>query len=121
MWWEFAIYIALALVALYLVIWQRPFVKKYWKYLLAAIPVIVVIVRFIAWLVSRKGDGTQSARELQSAIGSIRDQIEEANMEAAVHTAAARAKDQAKIDELKKVMAMKDKSERRKRLAQLVG
>jgi len=121
MWWEFAIYTALALFALYLVIWQRAFVKKYWKYLVAVIPVVVVIVRFIAWLVSRKGDGSSTARDLQNSVGRVRDQIEEANMEAAVHVAAARAKDQAKIDELKRVMAMKDKAARRKRLAELVG
>jgi 4-amino-4-deoxy-L-arabinose transferase-like glycosyltransferase len=121
MWWEFAIYILVALVALYLIIWQKPFVKKYWKYLLAAIPLIIVIVRIIAWLVGRRQDGNGPANELHTAINSVRDSIQEANMEAAVNVAAARAKDQAKLDELKRVMAIKDRAERMKRLAKLVG
>jgi len=121
MWWEFAVYIAVALVALYLVIWQRPFVRKYWKWLLAALPLIIVIVRVIAAIASRRQSGEGPARDLQRAIGSLRDKVDEANMEAAVHIAAARAKDKAKMDELKAVMAVKDRAERRRRLAKLVG
>jgi hypothetical protein len=121
MWWEFAIYIVVALVALYLVIFQRDFVRKYWKYLLAVLPLIIIAVRIIAVIVSRRQGDTTAARDLQGAIGNVRDDIEAANMEAAIRTAAARAKDQAKIDELKEVLAVKDRAERRNRLAQLVG
>jgi len=121
MWWEFVIYGAVALVVLYLVIWQRAFVKKYWKWLLAAIPLIVVIVRIIVWIAGKRQGRDDPARQLQGAITSMRDSIQEANMEATVRIAAARAKDQAKMEELKKVMRMSDKAARRRALAGLVG
>lgn len=121
MWWEFVIYGVVALVALYLVIWQRTFVRKYWKYLLAALPLIIVIVRILVWIASRKQGGDDPTRQLHNAMSGIKDDIQEANMEAAVRIAAARAKDQAKIDELKRVMAIKDRSARRRALAGLVG
>lgn len=119
MWWEFAIYIALALGALYLLIWQMPFVKKYWKVIGAILILVVVIVFIIARIAGRRPADTGS--DLQGAISNVREKIEEANMEAAIHVAAARAKDQAKVDELKKTMAMKDKVARRKKLAELMG
>jgi membrane protein implicated in regulation of membrane protease activity len=121
MWWEFAIYIALALGSLYLLIWQRPFVKKYWKVIGAILILVVVIVFIIARIVAGRRNPTETGNDLQGAVSNVRESIEEANMEAAVRIAAARAKDQVKVEELKQVMAMKDKVARRKRLAQLVG
>jgi len=119
MWWEFVVYIALALIVLYLVVFQRTFLKKYWKYILAVIPVVVITLRIIAAITSRKPIPSDSS--LRDAVSDVRGSIEEANREAAVRIAAARAKDQAKVEELKKVMAITDKVERRRRLAQLVG
>jgi membrane protein implicated in regulation of membrane protease activity len=120
-WWEFTIYIALAVAALYLVIFQQAFVRKYWKVLGAILILVVVIVFIIARIVSGRRNTTETGTDLQGAVTTVREEIEDANREAAVRIAAARAKDQAKIDELKKVLAMKDRVARRKRLAQLAG
>lgn len=120
MWWEFAIYIALALGMLYLVVFQTIFLKKYWKYILAVAFLVVIVVRIVAAIASRRPVDGDSV-DLQNAVGEIREKIEEANMEAAVRVAAARSKDQARMDELKAVMAIRDKVERRRRLAQMVG
>lgn len=121
MWWEFAIYGVLAAVTLYLIIFQQAFVRKYWKVIGAVLILVVIVVFIIARVVSGRRNTVETGQDLQDAVTHIREEIEDANREAAIRIAAARAKDQEKIEELKEVLAIKDRSERRRKLAQLVG
>jgi len=121
MWWEFTIYGVLAVACLYMLIFQQTFVRKYWKVILAVIVLVATIVFIIARIVFGRRNTTDTGRDLQGSVTRVREEIEDANREAAVRIAAARAKDQAKIEELQKVLAVKDRAERRRRLAQLVG
>lgn len=123
--WEIIVLAVAATVAILLFVFkENPYVKKYWKYSLILLPALLIVA--IKVINTRKEtnkdkDITNSATALNVAISEIKEDLNEAKITAAVEVTAAKTKDAVKIEELKEVIAIKNKSERRKKLAALIG
>jgi hypothetical protein len=100
-----------------------PNIKKYGKYAVIIIVGGLLILGYIfvtSWLKKKRvGDEgmSEGTEDLTSIIGEIGNEMDEANTQAKVEIAVARTEEKVTKEELKKVVAMKDKVERRKRLA----
>ena len=94
----------------------KPGTRKYLKYIWILIPAAVVILLTI--IVRRKGVKTKGG-DLRDTITGIKEKLVEVNLVAAVEVSAAKQKNADKIVELKKVTAIKDDKERRRRLIDL--
>jgi len=123
--WELLAIIAFVVIAILGFLFRKnPIVKKYWKYGLILIPaVLVIIMRMINNKnnANREEDIEESAGALQDAVSSIKEDLNEASMTAAIEVTAAKTKDEVKVKELQEVVRIKDKRERRKRLAGMIG
>lgn len=123
--WELLAIIALSLAACLMVVFRKnAYVKKYWKYSIILLPAIVIIV--LRMITNKKNsnlshDMDESASALSNAIRDIKDDLNEANTVAVIEISAAKAKDSAKVEQLQEVVKIKDKRERRKRLADMLG
>jgi len=119
--WEWIALAAILAVAIVIgVTWRNPVTRKYWKYALILLPAAVVIV--VSLINRRRGDGGGAGPDpVRGAMDDIKEDLHEAQMEAAIEVSAAKAKNAAKIEELKEVKKITDKSERRKRLAAMMG
>ena len=120
--WEWLVLIGIAIVVvLAIVLRNNPFVKKYWKYLLILAPAVIIIVLRI--INSRKGvkPDDKEAKTLSNAIGKIKDDLVDAQLETTIEVFAAKAKNKEVIQELKEVKKIPDRQERRKRLASMIG
>ena len=103
---------------------KNPIVKKYWKYGLILIPaVLVIIMRMInnKKNANREEEIEEGASALQSAVTDIKEDLNEAKMTAAIEVTVAKTKDALKVEELKEVVQIVNKRERRKRLVDMIG
>lgn len=121
--WEILILIAAAILLILLIVFRKnPYVKKYWKYALILIPgLIIVVIRCFIKDGKDNSSGEESIAPLQRKVDKLKDDLSEANLEAAVEISAARAKDEQKIEEIKEIKKIPDQKERLKKLAKLVG
>lgn len=119
--WEWIALAAILAVAIVVgVTWKNPITRKYWKYALILLPAVVIIV--VSLVNRRKGSGADGKPDaLRGAMDDLKENLHEAQMESAIEVSAAKAKNAAKIEELKEVKKITDKSERRKRLAAMMG
>lgn len=119
--WEWIALAAILAVAIVIgVTWKNPITRKYWKYSLILLPAVIVII--VSLVSKRKGQQTgENATALRNAVDGIKDDLHEVQMETAIEVSAAKAKNAEKIEELKEVKKITDKSERRKRLAAMMG
>lgn len=118
--WEI---VTLFLIAVFVIVMiamrKNPYVKKYWKYSLILIPAVVVIILSI--INKRKSISTSGENDLANAIGKLKDDLQETNLEAAVEVSAAKAKSTEKLKELVDIKKEPDQKERIKRLAGMIG
>ena len=123
--WEILALIVIAVLALVLFLFRKnPYVKKYWKYFLILAPVVVVLIlRIINSKSNARKDGkiVESGEALKEAVEEVKEELKEANTVATIEVTAAKAKDAAKVEELKEVVKITDKKKRRKRLAAMLG
>lgn len=119
--WEWIALAAILMVAIVIgVTWKNPITRKYWKYALILLPAMIVIV--VSLVNRRKGSGGDEEPDvLRGAMDDIKEDLHEAQMESAIEVSAVKAKNAAKIEELKEVKKISDKSERRKKLAAMMG
>lgn len=100
-----------------------PLIKKYWKYgiiLIVGAAALIFWIMISSWLKRNdtSGEGmTEGTETMKDVIGEIGNKMTEADQQASVEIAVARGKEGAKKEELQKVVKIKDKSERRKRMA----
>lgn len=94
----------------------KPSTRKYLKYAWVLVPAVVVI--FLIILGRKKRDKTKD-EDLRDAITGIKEKLEEANLVSAIEVSAAKQSNADKLEELKKVTAISDDKERRKRLIDL--
>ena len=114
----------LAVFALAIVFRNTSFVKRYWKYLLILIPgVLLLVLKIIQDAKNRRTEDkvTESTSATKDHIQEIKEQITEVQTVAKVEAAVAKTKNDAKMEELKEVQAIKDARERRRRLAEMIG
>lgn len=121
-------WIALAAIVLVFVLigifWKNPYVQKYWKYALILLPLLILIILKIINDMQNKGNTTtadKKSQELAKKIKDVNDDITEINMTAVAEIAVAKAKDTAKKQQLEEIKQISDKTERRRRLAEMIG
>ena len=125
---EWLALIGIAIVVVLLVVFRNTeFVKKNWKYFLILAPLIILIILKIVSAPKKKGDQVPSSGgntpdgDLERNIGKLRDKLEEVQMETAIEISAAKTKNEEVIKQLEEVKNIEDKTERRKRLAAMIG
>lgn len=130
--WELIILIGILIIVVLLIIFRKTtFVKKTWKYFLILAPLIVfLILKIISGRRSDKGgegdssSGSPQSKEadaLEKKIVNLNDKLQEVQTEVAIEISAAKTKNEEKIKELEEIKKIENKSERRKRLADLIG
>ena len=125
--WE---YVALALIVsvgiLLFVCRKNALVKRYWRYSLILLPLaLLLVLKIVTDLQRRKVDtgGTppDAADALSTKIGALKDDLVEAQMISAIEVSAAREKNNDTLKELEQVLSIPDKTEKRRRLAAMIG
>ena len=126
--WEILALAAVAIVVILLVIFRKnPHVKKYWKYSLVFVPLVLLIILKIIIDIKNRGkiNGSPAevdrADDLREKITELKDQITEVQLESAIEISAAKSKNEEVIKELEEVKQISDKRERRRRLADMIG
>jgi tyrosyl-tRNA synthetase len=123
-------YIALAgilVIGVLLIIYRNTkFVKNNWKYLVILAPMAIFLVFKIITGSKGKGatkssSGDISNDNLGKSLGVLKDKLEEVQMESAIEISAAKTKNESTIKQLEEIKKIEDKSERRKRLAAMIG
>lgn len=128
----FLVLIVLFIIAVVLFINREVlFVKKFWKYLLVLFPLSVYLMQKGVYRVKKRTRAHTSDRmdtsevlaetNLEHKIEDLKDRLGEVNMEAAIEVSAAQTKNEQKVSQLEEAKKIKDKSERRKRLASLMS
>jgi len=108
--------------ALGVLVWFVPQLRKYFKYFIIVAPALLVLVLIILGRTKRRdGKEREQAEALRDSIGKIKDKLTEVNLETAIQVSAAKAKNEVKIEELKQVKKIPDRSERLKRLAAMMN
>lgn len=125
--WEWLALIGIAIIGIFLIVFRNTkFVRSNWKYFLILAPLIVLIIlRIMSG--SRKKDDPGSAsgkvpeKDLEKTMENLKDRLEEVQMETAIEISAAKTKNEEVVKQLEEVKKIEDKSERRKRLAAMIG
>jgi glucan phosphoethanolaminetransferase (alkaline phosphatase superfamily) len=119
--WEYVI-LALIVIAVVLLIVCRdhPLVKKYWKYTLIAIPLVVLLILKIISDIKSK-PAPDEPDPLAGKIQDLKDDLVEAQMTSAVEIAAAKEKNKEALEKLEEIKLIPDKAERLKKLAAMIG
>ena len=123
--WEILSLCVIALLVVLMVIFRKnPIVKKYWRYALILIPLVILIILKIIMDIKNKGRTTntdQRSEDLANNIQEIHEKIKDIQMESKAEIAVAKAKNDVVIKELEEVKKIPDRAERRKRLAAMIG
>jgi len=125
--WEWVSLVGMIIIGILLIIFRNTaFVKKNWKYFLILTPLVVLIILKIISSRKSSGGNTPSStnnkdEELERSIGKLRDRLEDVQMETAIEVSAARTKNKEIIEQLEEIKKIEDTSERRKRLAAMIG
>lgn len=101
-----------------------PTIKKYGKYVLIVLLGVGAIILFLlirSWLKKREqaDDGSEHVQKLGDVIDGIKGNMAEANKQAEVEIAVSKSTEAGHKTELAEVVKIKDKPERRKRMAEL--
>lgn len=124
---EWVALIGIAIVVVLLIIFRKTkFVKKNWKYFLILAPLVVLIILRIMSGIKKKDTSTtsgndQASDDLDKDIEKLKDKLEEVQMETAIEVSAAKTKNEEVIKKLEEIKKIEDTSERRKRLAAMIG
>jgi len=123
--WEILSLCVIALLVVLMVIFRKNLiVKKYWRYALILIPLVILIILKIIMDIKNKGRTTntdQRSEDLANNIQEIHEKIKDIQMESKAEIAVAKAKNDVVIKELEEVKKIPDRAERRKRLAAMIG
>jgi Ca2+/Na+ antiporter len=115
---DLIILIAFILVMLWVASNNNNTVNKYLKYTLIILFVFVVI---ILKYIFKKDKDIFKKDNLQKELDKAKEDIEEVNMEYTIKVTAEKTKNEEMMKQLEEVKKIKDKNERRKRLASLIG
>lgn len=126
--WEIIGLCCVVLLGVLLIIFRKnPYVRKYWKYSLVLLPlVILLILKIINDIRSGSKDpdshaGREKAKDLHDKIDKIKDEITEVQMETAIEISAARTKNDQVMKDLEEVKKIEDRKERLQKLADMIG
>lgn len=125
--WEWLALVGIAIIMVLLVIFRNTeFVKKNWKYFIILAPLVLMIVLRIMAGSKKKDDsvpssGSSSSEGLEKSIEKLKDKLGEVQMETAIEVSAAKTKNEEVIKKLEEIKKIEDTTERRKRLAAMIG
>ena len=123
--WEILALSVIAVVIVLLVVLRKnPYVRRYWKYSLVLLPLVVLIVLKIIMDIKNRGKlGTDDdeVSGLQNKITEIKEDMHDVQMETAIEISAAKTKNEEVLKTLEEVKNIPDKQERRRRLADMIG
>jgi hypothetical protein len=125
--WEWLSLIGISLIGVLLIIFRNTtFVKSTWKYFIILAPLAILLILKIISDSKSKGDtkpssGDKSSDDMGKSIETLKDKLVEVQMESAIEISAAKVKNEDTINKLEEIKRIKDKSERRKRLAEMIG
>jgi hypothetical protein len=112
----YSIIIGSIALVIYLIFKFSPSCRKYAKFVWIVIPVVVLILLII---ISRKKSFSDKENNIADVLEDLDEKLDEAKLVSAIEVSAAKQKNSDKIEELKKVTAIKDDAERRRRLIDL--
>lgn len=127
--WEWLALIGIVIIGILLIIFRNTkFVKSNWKYFLILAPLVVLIVLRIISGPRKKEDDPGACspdecpkKDLEKTMENLKDRLGEVQMETAIEISAAKTKNEEVVKQLEEVKKIEDKSERRKRLAAMIG
>lgn len=129
--WEWIALFGIAVIGMLLIIYRNStLVKSNWKYFATLIPLAALtILKIITDLRSKDSAKSSSGNKsedkpednLGKSIEVLKDKLVEVQMESAIEISAAKTKNEETIKELEKIKQIEDSTERRKRLAALIG
>jgi len=121
--WEWVALISFVIIAILIVVFRNTsFVKKNWKYFLILAPLaIFIFIRILSGTKKDPASADNPRDDLDESLDKLKDKLEEVQMETAIEVSAAKTKNEEVLKQLEEVKAIEDKSERRKRLAAMIG
>jgi hypothetical protein len=125
--WEWiALFVILVIGVLVVVFRNTKFVKNNWKYFVILAPMAIFLILKIITESKNKGSPKSSSGDkpednLGKSLEVLKDKLEEVQMESAIEISAAKTKNEGIIKQLEEIKKIEDKSERRKRLASMIG
>lgn len=124
--WEWLALFGIAVIAVLLIVFRNTtFVKANWKYFLILAPLAILIILKI--ISGRKDPGSTPVSgdapndDLEKNMEKLKDKLQEVQMETAIEVSAAKTKNEEVIKQLEEIKKIEDTSERRKRLAAMIG
>lgn len=110
--------LCLVVVVMFILAKVNPSFEKYWKFTIILAPVIFVL---LIKLLSNKKVDENGTTEFAKKIDDVKDDMKEAQTIADIKTNISIEKKKEKLEQLKEVTKIADKSERRKKLAEMLG
>lgn len=125
--WELVTLFGVLIIGILLIIFRNTtFVKSNWKYFIILAPLaILLILKIISDLKSvdttKPSSGDKPNDDTSKSIENLKDKLVEVQMETAIEISAAKNKNEETIKQLEGIKQIEDTSERRKRLAAMIG
>jgi hypothetical protein len=125
--WELVTLFGILIIGILLIIFRNTtFVKSNWKYFIILAPLaILLILKIISDLKSvdttKPSSGDKPNDDTSKSIENLKDKLVEVQMETAIEISAAKTKNEETIKQLEGIKQIADTSERRKRLAAMIG
>jgi hypothetical protein len=125
--WDWVALAGVSIIVILLIIFRKTtFVKKNWKYAVILAPLAFLLILKI--ISGNKKDDTQSSSgeksnddNLEKNMENLKDRLGEVQMETAIEVSAAKTKNEDTLKQLEEIKQIEDKSERRERLAAMIG
>jgi len=117
------ILILIVVISTLMVVYRNTiFIKLTWRYSLILLPALFLIaIKLLSMKKAQTTTETPAQSNLGQAINEIQSRVTEANQVTAIEVTATRTENKVKLEELKKVTQIQDDSERRKRIAEMMG
>jgi len=109
--------IAVVSIAFAIIMWKMPITRKYWFYIVILSGGLITLLN--ALLNREKNNEDDST--LKEELNEIKDNLKEANDRAKLEVKVAKEKNAEKMDKVKKISKIKDKTERRKKIADFLN
>jgi glucan phosphoethanolaminetransferase (alkaline phosphatase superfamily) len=125
--WEWLSLFGILIIGILLIIFRNTtFVKSNWKYFIILAPLAILIILKIIADSKGKTDiksssGDKPNDDTSKSIENLKDKLVEVQMETAIEISAAKNKNEETIKQLEGIKQIEDTSERRKRLAAMIG
>lgn len=110
------------LILLIIVFRKTLLIKKYWYIILIILPAFILIsLKFLTIIFSKKPNTNFSSTDLKDQINSIKEKLNESNTIIKIEAISIKTKNEQMKKNLKEVQKIKNDKERQEKLAQMIG